>query len=91
VSSWTQLADQQWIDAPDAGVCLNDDAETGLAYQDDDFGAVLAMVAAGLGVAVLPLLALATVPGQARRRPPVVRAFPQCAATSLSLGSPSSA
>lgn len=64
------LAGERWIDAPDAGVNptlarLLPEREHGTGYDGDDFAVVLALVAAGLGVAMIAGLA-------ARRLPPGV-------------------
>ncbi len=64
------LAKEGWIAAPLAGVPLAilreqvaiGGFEPALRYEGDDFAAVLAHVAAGLGVALLPGLALGRVP-----------------------------
>lgn len=63
------LADARWIDAPDAAIPLNrlrvtattDGFRPCLRYEGCDVTGLLAMVAAGLGLAVLPASAITTV------------------------------
>ncbi|MGZ4279146.1 MAG: LysR family transcriptional regulator [Solirubrobacteraceae bacterium] len=72
-----ELADEPWIAAPLAGLplaLLRDAAHragfrAAMEYDGDDFRAVLALVAAGLGLAVLPRLALHAAPGTVAVRP----------------------
>jgi DNA-binding transcriptional LysR family regulator len=81
-----QLHDETWIGGLPAGsyqrILLHSCQEAGfeprVAYQTDDYRAVQAFVAAGLGVAMLPGLALAPMPAGIARvpirpRPPVRR------------------
>jgi DNA-binding transcriptional LysR family regulator len=68
-----QLAGERWIDAPNAGVTptlarLLPDRERGTAYDGDDFAVVLAMVAAGLGIALVAGLATPASPTVVTRR-----------------------
>ncbi|MBI5104979.1 MAG: LysR family transcriptional regulator [Solirubrobacterales bacterium] len=71
-----QLANEPWIAAPLAGLplaALRDAAGAGfeprLGFEGDDFRTVLALVAGGLGVALLPDLALQAPPGGVAVRP----------------------
>jgi DNA-binding transcriptional LysR family regulator len=81
-----QLRDEAWIGGLPAGsyqrillhVCQEAGFEPRVAYRTDDYRAIQAFVAAGLGVALLPRLALAPMPAgiarvAVRPQPPVRR------------------
>ena len=72
------LEDEPWIDAPNATVAPTPERRRGTGYDGDDFAVVLALVAAGLGVALIAGLA-------ARRLPPGVVTRP-LAGTGLGRG-----
>ena len=68
------LAGERWIDAPNAGVNptlarLLPERRRGTAYDGEDFAVVLALVAAGLGVALIAGLAARHVPPGVVTRP----------------------
>lgn len=79
------LAGEAWVDAPGAGVPLTalraladrDGFAAGARFDGDDFRIVLGLVAAGLGFALVPHLALVVVPPGVAVRPvrgtPIVR------------------
>lgn len=74
---WRRLADAPWIEAPFAGLALpilreltgHSALEPAIRFEGDDFGAVLALVASGIGVALLPRLVLHQAPDTVAVRP----------------------
>jgi DNA-binding transcriptional LysR family regulator len=72
--SLARLARERWVVAPNAGLPsvlhqLADEIDAGARYEGEDFDVVLAFVAAGLGVALVPSLAARTLPEGAVTRP----------------------
>ena len=67
------LTSERWIDAPNAGddfalARLLPDRERGTSYDGDDFAVVLALVAAGLGIALIAGLAAHASPAVVTKR-----------------------
>ncbi|HEV7941420.1 MAG TPA: LysR family transcriptional regulator [Solirubrobacteraceae bacterium] len=74
---WRRLADAPWIEAPYAGLALpilreltgHPALEPALRFEGDDFSTILALVASGVGVALLPRLLLHPAPHTVAVRP----------------------
>lgn len=74
---WRALADAPWIEAPYAGLALpmlreltgQPALEPAIRFEGDDFSTILALVASGVGVALLPRLVLHSAPFTVAVRP----------------------
>lgn len=74
---WRALADAPWIEAPYAGLALpilraltgQPALEPAFRFEGDDFSTILALVASGVGVALLPRLLLHPAPATVAVRP----------------------
>lgn len=74
---WRSLADALWIEAPYAGLALpilreltgQPRLEPAIRFEGDDFSTILALVASGVGVALLPRLVLHAAPATVVVRP----------------------
>ncbi len=74
---WRRLADAPWIEAPYAGLALpilreltgQPALEPAIRFEGEDFSTILALVASGVGVALLPRLVLHSAPHTVAVRP----------------------
>jgi DNA-binding transcriptional LysR family regulator len=64
-----ELAAERWVEAPGAGIRLSPARDFAVAYDGHDFAVVLALVAAGLGVALIAGLAARRLPDGVLTRP----------------------